>query len=212
MAGAHSGACGQSHRRNRMAPKYAPPTDRACGVGCHRAGHACVGRARRHGRRRARHAPSRRRHRTSARGWHVGGSAGRLRVAVVGRAGPHAGFGTNAQPCLQRLRDHRHVHRGDVDRHGRRQLRAYRRPNLRCALHHAVWMVAAWQAHAVCVDARAGGRQSLSAEPGACGRPPHGRFHGRSEALHRSLQAETCLAMLILVLVAWLGLLSPVPA
>ncbi|CAJ0791718.1 Copper resistance protein D [Ralstonia psammae] len=32
------------------------------------------------------------------------------------------------------------------------------------------------------------------------------------KALHNSLRAETCLAMLILALVAWLGMLSPLPA
>jgi len=56
----------------------------------------------------------------------------------------------------------------------------------------------------------AGNRYRLS--PGLAAALRTGDSTGAVKALHRSLQAETCLAMLILVLVAWLGLLSPVPA
>ena len=56
----------------------------------------------------------------------------------------------------------------------------------------------------------AGNRYRLSPRLAAAIRT--GDSTGAVKALHRSLQAETCLAALILVLVAWLGLLSPVPA
>lgn len=39
-----------------------------------------------------------------------------------------------------------------------------------------------------------------------------GDYAGAAKALHNSLRAEACLAVLILALVAWLGTLSPLPA
>ncbi|WP_343548624.1 copper homeostasis membrane protein CopD [Ralstonia sp.] len=56
----------------------------------------------------------------------------------------------------------------------------------------------------------AGNRYRLSPRLAAAIRT--GDSTGAVKTLHGSLQAETCLAVLILALVAWLGLLSPVPA